>query len=200
VTRTQKWLRAFFTVAVGLLSSGVVGRITTPDPLFAQAAATWAPFKGKYASQDGSPPVTRNGTYSRHSNGSTRRVILGQDGQPSVIQITSVAARSILRRDETGTWTTTPLSALPRPQTLDAFMRPGVAKEETTFEGKKALRLTRAADNYQIVVPELNFFPVEQRSGTRLDRVFEIVVGEQPDSDFVAPGRAVLKIESTLRN
>lgn len=195
MARTKKWLTTSITVAVGLLCTGVAGRIAASDPLFAQAAAPFAPFKGKYSNQDGSPPVTRQGTFSRHSNGSTRRVILGQDGQPSVIQITSVAARSILRRDETGTWTTTPLPALPRPQTLDSFIRPGVAQEETTFEGKKALRLTRGTDNYQIVVPELNYFPVEQRSGTRLDRVFEIVLGEQPDSDFVAPGRAALRIQ-----
>ena len=146
---------------------------------------------------------TVRGLFSRHSNGSTRNEIFSADGKSSQLTIRHALRRRVYVKSFDGQWCT---ALFPGPNFIvmplrGDFDRPGITVEQVMQDGRPALRLTRngASADIQTVLPELNFLAIVRETATYRDRLDEIVVTPQPDSDFEPPLGAVVEEFSSIQ-
>lgn len=180
---TTPWLMARAAVAVAPPLEG-------PD--------RWVAFQGRFMepAPEGESPVT--GEYFQSSNGSNRldsrrRTAAGTDVVWSTI-VNTVLQRRFLLEPGQSAWDSFPLEARPggwdQPLKLSSAVSRG---EGPPFQGLRTVRV-ETGRLQQVLVPELNFFPVWQSRPGHTRRYSDIVTGEPAAHIFEPPPGTNLRL------
>lgn len=157
----------------------------------------WVAFQGHFteSAPDGESPVT--GAYYQASNGShrldsTRRTTLGTDLVWSTIVNTVLQRRFVLDPGQSA-WDSYPLE--PRPGGWDRPLKRSSAismGEGPAFEGFRTVR-DDTGRLQQLLVPDLNFFPVWQSRPGHTRQYTSVSLGEPPSTLFEPPPGAEVR-------
>lgn len=164
--------------------------------------ADWVAFTADYKSTSKGRQAT--GRYYRDSSGSTRSERMSPDQTQTAINIQNRAQQMAwLKNPVSGTWAGR-VMANKRPKPL-AYVKhmTGLSEfpEPTTVEGFKVYRLDNpASGEYQLLAPELNFFPLTIVNGEEREDYLNIHIEEPNRLLFLPPPGVSVKIVSGLKD
>lgn len=164
--------------------------------------AHWVGFHGSFtdSAPPGEQPVT--GEYFQASNGSTRLDSSRQTTKGLVVWTTivnTVLNRRFILDPGKSKWDSYPLeprkAGWDRPLNFSSALSKG---DGPAFQGMRTIRI-ESSDIEQLVVPDLNFFPIWQRRAGQERTYSNIEVGDPESTRFEPPPGAEVAVHTELQ-
>jgi len=113
------------------------------------------------------------------------------------LQLRNRTTHEFFRQLSDGEWLSAPLPGRPVPPTLANYQRAGWTLTNSTFEGRTALRVDTGSGS-QLIVPEFDYFSVEQDNATLSMRCRGLKTVVSNPSDFMPPPGVTPKLFATV--
>jgi hypothetical protein len=113
------------------------------------------------------------------------------------LQLRNRTTQQFYRKLPSGEWLSAPLPGRPAPPTRSSFERPGWTLTESSFEGRAALKLV-TPNGSQLLVPEFDYFSVEQDNATLSVRCKDLKKAAPAAAEFSPPAGVTPRVFPTV--